>query len=64
MSRKESVILTNMCMITDGDKVLVQDRKSSNEVRRNRFCSVFYEQEFRECFNDRRPRCTSLCNED
>ncbi len=29
MSRKESVILTNMCMITDGDKVLVQDRKSS-----------------------------------
>lgn len=29
MSRKESVILTNMCMITDSDKVLVQDRKSS-----------------------------------
>lgn len=28
MSRKESVILTNMCMIYDGDKVLVQDRVS------------------------------------
>lgn len=28
MSRKEQVILTNMCMITDGQRVLVQDRKS------------------------------------
>lgn len=26
MSRTESVILTNMCMVYDGDKVLVQDR--------------------------------------
>jgi len=26
MSRTESVILTNMCMIYDGDKVLVQDK--------------------------------------
>lgn len=28
MSRTEQVILTNMCMITDGQRVLVQDRKS------------------------------------
>ena len=28
MSRREQVILTNMCMITDGQQVLVQDRKS------------------------------------
>ncbi len=28
MSRTEQVILTNMCMITDGRRVLVQDRKS------------------------------------
>lgn len=28
MSRQEHVILTNMCMITDGQQVLVQDRKS------------------------------------
>ncbi|MGT2812532.1 NUDIX domain-containing protein [Streptococcus minor] len=28
MSRTEKVILTNMCMITDGQRVLVQDRKS------------------------------------
>ncbi|HFU4519398.1 TPA: DNA mismatch repair protein MutT, partial [Streptococcus suis] len=28
MSRREQVILTNMCMITDGQRVLVQDRKS------------------------------------
>lgn len=28
MSRKETVILTNMCMVYDGDRVLVQDRKS------------------------------------
>ncbi|NQJ03567.1 8-oxo-dGTP diphosphatase [Streptococcus suis] len=28
MSRTEQVILTNMCMITDGQQVLVQDRKS------------------------------------
>ena len=28
MSRTEHVILTNMCMITDGQLVLVQDRKS------------------------------------
>ncbi|HEM3490246.1 TPA: 8-oxo-dGTP diphosphatase [Streptococcus suis] len=28
MSRTEHVILTNMCMITDGQQVLVQDRKS------------------------------------
>ncbi|HFI0358459.1 8-oxo-dGTP diphosphatase [Streptococcus sp. 2022WUSS135] len=28
MSRIEQVILTNMCMITDGQQVLVQDRKS------------------------------------
>ena len=30
MSRTEYVILTNMCMITDGQQVLVQDRKSKN----------------------------------
>ena len=29
MSRKEIVILTNMCMVYDGDRVLVQDRQSS-----------------------------------
>ena len=28
MSRTEQVILTNMCMITDNQRVLVQDRKS------------------------------------
>lgn len=28
MSRREQVILTNMCMITDGQRVLVQERKS------------------------------------
>ncbi len=28
MSRREQVILTNMCMITDGQQVLVQNRKS------------------------------------
>ena len=28
MSRTEHIILTNMCMITDGQLVLVQDRKS------------------------------------
>lgn len=27
MSRAEQVVLTNMCMITDGSKVLVQDRQ-------------------------------------
>lgn len=27
MSRLEQAILTNMCMITDGQRVLVQDRK-------------------------------------
>ncbi len=30
MSRTESVILTNMCMIYDGDKVLVQDKKDDS----------------------------------
>ena len=30
MSRIENCILTNMCMICDGNKVLVQDRKNSN----------------------------------
>lgn len=30
MSRTESVILTNMCMIYDGDRVLVQDKKDDN----------------------------------
>ncbi|HEL1961014.1 TPA: 8-oxo-dGTP diphosphatase [Streptococcus suis] len=29
MSRTEQVILTNMCMITDGQRVLVQERKSA-----------------------------------
>ncbi|WP_105143866.1 8-oxo-dGTP diphosphatase [Streptococcus suis] len=29
MSRTEQVILTNMCMITDGQQVLVQERKSA-----------------------------------
>jgi len=28
MARKEACILTNMCMICDGDKVLVQDRQN------------------------------------
>ncbi|WP_431522884.1 hypothetical protein [Streptococcus parasuis] len=28
MSRREQVVLTNMCMITDGQRVLVQERKS------------------------------------
>ncbi len=28
MSRLEQVILTNMCMITDGQRVLVQYRES------------------------------------
>ena len=27
MARTEPVVLTNMCMVCDGDKVLVQDRK-------------------------------------
>ena len=26
MAKKETCVLTNMCMITDGDRVLVQDR--------------------------------------
>lgn len=30
MSRAEQVVLTNMCMITDGSKVLVQDRQDSS----------------------------------
>lgn len=30
MSRTESVILTNMCMIYDGDSVLVQDKKDDS----------------------------------
>ena len=30
MSRTESVILTNMCMIYDGDKVLVQDKRDDS----------------------------------
>lgn len=29
MPKTEAVILTNMCMVTDGDKVLVQDRQKS-----------------------------------
>ncbi len=28
MARKETCVLTNMCMICDGDMVLVQDRKN------------------------------------
>ena len=28
MSRKEPCVLTNMCMICDGDRVLVQDRRN------------------------------------
>lgn len=28
MARKETCVLTNMCMICDGDRVLVQDRKN------------------------------------
>ena len=27
MAKKETCILTNMCMITDGERILVQDRK-------------------------------------
>ena len=30
MSRMEKCILTNMCMICDGNKILVQDRKNPN----------------------------------
>lgn len=30
MLRAEPVVLTNMCMIYDGDKILVQDRKNPN----------------------------------
>ena len=30
MARSELAVFTNMCMITDGDKVLVQDRKDPN----------------------------------
>ncbi len=30
MAREEKCILTNMCMIQDGDKILVQDRKDPN----------------------------------
>ena len=30
MSRKENCILTNMCMIYDGDRILVQDRLNSD----------------------------------
>lgn len=30
MSRMENCILTNMCMICDGNKILVQDRKNPN----------------------------------
>ena len=30
MSRTESIILTNMCMIYDGDRVLVQDKKDDS----------------------------------
>lgn len=30
MSRSESVILTNMCMVKNGEYVLVQDRKDPN----------------------------------
>ena len=30
MARSELAVFTNMCMITDGEKVLVQDRKDPN----------------------------------
>ena len=30
MARAEMAVFTNMCMITDGEKVLVQDRKDPN----------------------------------
>ena len=30
MAKKETCILTNMCMIVDGEKILVQDRKDPN----------------------------------
>lgn len=30
MSKPEPVILTNMCMICDGDRILVQDRRNRN----------------------------------
>ena len=30
MARIEPVILTNMCMIFDGDRILVQDRLNPN----------------------------------
>ena len=30
MAKKETCVLTNMCMITDGDRVLVQDRLDPN----------------------------------
>ena len=30
MAKIENVVLTNMCMIYDGDKILVQDRLNSN----------------------------------
>ena len=30
MVREEKAVFTNMCMITDGEKVLVQDRKDPN----------------------------------
>ena len=30
MARTELAVFTNMCMITDGEKVLVQDRKNPN----------------------------------
>lgn len=30
MSRSEKAVFTNMCMITNGDKILVQDRKNKD----------------------------------
>lgn len=30
MARKETCVLTNMCMVCDGDRVLVQNRKNPN----------------------------------
>ena len=30
MAKKETCILTNMCMVTDGDRILVQDRLDPN----------------------------------
>ena len=30
MGRKETVTITNMCMIYDGNRVLIQDRKDPN----------------------------------